>query len=423
MAKTFYFQLKPEGLGTPEVECLASYIHRIAATHGVTLYQLLAHLGAWWGARVGGATPFTKRCQSGRLNGYSPDVEVLVQALEEATGLDVLRSCTLLALRKVCAANSSGATKPSRAWCPICYAEAEALGTPVYDRLIWQIQGIDRCLTHAAPLARECWNCSDIQRNTSSKTSLSRCELCEAPLYGDSMKPRASHADFYNVAHVASLVEFTASNPCFTFESGNFAIFCDRMVERHSRRKLIAHLGDVFHKRWYRWLPKLMTMMEVSTYFDASLIAMLASPEDAAAQADFGFDPIVHQRVSRPSYGDAERSIRSLKCLKDALSGKPPFPSVPTVSSLAGVSSGYMRQNFPELVSRLVKKRKASRSYARHMRTGQVMRLLKDEERSPRFCSERERIKWIANQAHTSISHVRKISDGRKAGKGDANFR
>lgn len=423
MAKTFYFQLKPEGLGTPEVECLASYIHRIADTHGVTLYQLLAHLGAWWGARVGGATPFTKRCQSGKLNGYSPDVEVLVQALEEATGLEVLRSCTLLALKKVCAANSSGATKPSRAWCPICYAEAESLGTPVYDRLIWQIQGIDRCITHDAPLARECWNCGDIQRNTSSKTSLSRCELCNAPLYGDSIKPRASHAELYNVAHVASLVEFTATNPCFTFKLGNFSIFCDRMVERHSRKKLIAHLGDVFHKRWYHLLPKLMSMMEVSTYFDTSLVAMLASPEDAVAQADFGFDPIVHERVSRPSYGDAERKTRSLKCLKDALTGEAPFPSVLTVCSLAGVSRGYMSQNFSWLVSQLVEKRKTSQSRERLRKTGQVVRLLKDEERSSRFRSERERIRWIANRAHTSISHVRKISDGRRTGNRDANFR
>jgi hypothetical protein len=231
------------------------------------------------------------------------------------------------------------------------------------------------------------------------------------------MKAVALRPNLYNIAHVASLLEFTSANPSFTFELGNFTIFCDHMIERHSRKKLMAHLGDVFHKRWYHLRPKLTSMMEVSTYFDTSLVAMLASPDDAVAQSDFGFDPVVHERASRTSYKDAERRSRSLRCLRDAISGAPPYQSVPTVASLAGVSSSYLMHNFPSLVSQLIEKRKKSRSREKLRKTGQVIHLLKKEERLPRFGSERERIRWIASQVDTSISHVRKISDGRRAGK------
>src|SRR6185312_8037119 len=380
MGRTFYFQLQPEGLGTPTVECLASYVHRLAAFHGVTLYQLLAHLDTWWGQRGGSRLmPLSRCCETGRMNGYNRDIEVIVRALEAATGLGVLRACTLLALKNVCAGNMVGATKLSRAWCPICYSEAEALGTPIYDQLIWQIHGIERCSTHGTALAQKCWNCGGLQRNSTSKTLLSRCELCDIPLYKQPIKGRLPQPDLYDLKHVASLVAFTSSNPEFAFELGQFTKFSSYMIGRHTRKKLIAHLGDTFHKRAHHIKPKLTSLMEISTYFDTSMVAILSSPGDAAAQADLGFDPIVHERASRPRYKNAEREMRTLKCLEDALSGTPPFPTVSTVCLIAGVSSGYMIHNFPRLVSQLIEARKRCLSHEKRKKANRVMRLLRNE--------------------------------------------
>lgn len=280
MGKTFYFQLQPEGLGTSEIECLVSYIHRLAASHGVTLYQLLAHLRTWRPPHAENRPALLpKQCHSGRWNGYSPDVEVIVQALEAATGLEVLRACTLLALRNVCAANGTEALKLSRTWCPACYAEAEAHESPIYDRLIWQIQGIETCHIHGVDLAQTCWNCGDIQRNNDSKTSLSLCSRCEAPLSHIALSRNDQPKGLYDIRHITSFLEFTSSDPIFEFELGRMTSFCDFMVERYSRKILMRDLGDVFHKRWYHLKPQLTTMMAISTYFDVPLVSILTSPK------------------------------------------------------------------------------------------------------------------------------------------------
>lgn len=415
MGKTFYFQLHPEGLGTSEVECLVSYIHRLAASHGVTLYQLLAHLRTWRQPRAENRPALLpKQCQSGRWNGYSPDVKVIVQALEAATGLEVLRACTLLALSNVCAANGTGALKLSRAWCPVCYAEAESHESPIYDRLIWQIQGIETCHIHGVGLAQTCWNCGDIQRNNGSKTSLSLCGRCEAPLSHRTLRRNVQPKDLYNIQHIISFFEFTSSNPVFEFELGRMTDFCDLMVQRYSRKILMRDLGDVFHKRWYHLKPQLMSMMAISTYFDTSLVSILTNPKDAAAQAGLGFDPIVNGRGSRPCYRDTDRSSRSLFYLESALSKELNAPSLRKVAILAGVSQNYIRYHFPDLVRQLIALTKKQKSNEKYQKTANVLKIIKAEEISPKFSCERERIRWIAKQANTSIHHVRQIRDGRK---------
>ena len=418
MARTFYFQLRPAGLGTPEVECLASYLHRLAALHGVTLHQLLAHLTTWWETRPNTRpNKLPKHCTSGHFNGYSPDVAVLVSALEAATGSDILRACTLLSLKKVCAANGTGALKLSRAWCSACYADAEAEGSPIYDRLIWQLQGVDHCLTHHTPLMQQCCNCGDVQRNRTSKTLLSHCENCDAPLHVRiplANKPRSERFDTH---HLASLIEFTASNPAHEFQLGPMTTFCDLMVERYTRRKLLEDLGEVFHKRWYLLKPKLTSMMDISTYFDVPLLSILTSPIDAAAQIDFGFSPIIHDKGTSRNYKDSDRRERAYGCLKRALSAKPPYLSLSAVAALADVSSGYLKFNFPGMITRLMELRKRSNSRGMHLKTSLVKTLLKREGRSPRFATEREYIRWVAGRARTSIHHVRQVVEGRKASK------
>lgn len=413
MPRSFYFQLAPEGLGTSEVECLGSYLRRLAAHHGATLFQLLSHLDAWsrhenrgWQRNM----PLSKRCQDGQYGGYSTDVERIVQIAEAATGLDTLRATTLLAMRRVCSRNGIDALKRIRAWCPACYAESYSTGQPVYDRLLWQIQGIHRCPNHNVRLVQRCWNCGCVQKSNCSTTTFDRCELCEAPLAGQAIERCTPRDDIYDLEHVESLIEFTSSDPGLEFEYRQLATFCGLMIKRYTRSALQNHLGNVFHASWRQVRPTLATLLAISAYFDIPVHWILTGPIDAAAQMDLGFDPIVRQRTAR-RYGDPVRSARGWTALNDAINGKPPYPSIPVVASLAGTSTGYLRAKYGKEVDKLVELRRMDDSVTKLAKTRAARRMLKDTKDSGRFTTERERIRWVAQRVPTSIHHVRQIHE------------
>ena len=415
MARTYYFQLQPEGLGTPEAECLASYLHRLAAYHGVTLHQLIEHLRAWEGWSRFSNRILPKNCESGRFNGYSSDTDILVKTLDHATGLNCLRACTLLSLRSVAAGNGVGAIKQSRAWCPACYANADACGLPIYDRQAWQIVGVETCQTHHIPLVSRCWSCGCIQRSQTSKTTLSRCEVCEAILSKSVAAPVIGSDTRYTLRHVASFIAYISSRPDFQFKTGKLTTFCDLMVERYSRRKLMDDLGDVFHRRRYNVRPTLRSLLDLSTYFDIPLTDLLISPTEAAAQIALGFDPVIRKREHRPRARKSEKLDLAVLLLRRALSAGPPYPSVPSICAEAGVCFSYVHNSASDLTDRLVKLRKKSKAQMKLRKMRKITGLLQHEEKRDGFTTERDYIAWIASRAGASISQVRQVYNARKA--------
>lgn len=414
MARTYYFQLKPEGLSTPEAECLSSYLHRLAAYHGVTMHQLISHLRSWKDLNCPFSRELPKHCQSGRFNSYGADIAVLVNALDRATGLNCLSACTLLSVRSVAGRNCVGSVKRSRAWCPACYANAEERGSPIYDRQAWQIVGVETCLTHHIPLATRCWSCGEIQRSQTSRTCLSRCELCEAVLSKNVSTSTIRPDNRYTLRHVASFIAYISARPDLIFSGRNLATFCNLMVDRYTRRKLIEDLGDVFHRRNYNAAPSVSSLLDISTYFDIPLSDLLISPVDAIAQMDLGFDPVIRERDHRPRRDRLKTLDLAILHLRRALSAGPPYPSVHSICAEAGVNTSHVFQSAPSLTERLVKLRRKSNAEEKLRKIGQIARLLKREEEMHQFTTERSRIAWIASRTGASINLVRKICSAQR---------
>lgn len=132
-----------EGVGTQDVESLASYVCRLAAAHAVGAWQvrklLMGHVGPGpcWG-RVK-ETRFEALCAStqGAVN--------LVAALEALTGQSNLSCGTLTKLQHVLSRRCDGLFFPRRRWCPECYRDDEARP---FEPLHWRLQFIQRCPTH-----------------------------------------------------------------------------------------------------------------------------------------------------------------------------------------------------------------------------------------------------------------------------------
>jgi len=408
MASSFYFHLEPQRLGTFEVESLGSYLRRLAAHHGATLFQLLTHLDAW--SRLQGGRPtmhLSKRCQDGQYGGYATDVSHIVRVTEAATGARSLRGTTLLALNQVCARNGIGVRR-CRAWCPACYREAEATGLPPYDRLLWQIQGIHRCPIHNVRLAQRCWQCGGIQKGNASTTTLDRCALCDASLANQSTERCTPRDDIFSMDHVESLLEFTSSVPDVEFKRRHLTTFCRLMMKCHDRRTVDSHLGGTFHTGWQCGAPTLATLLSISSYFDAPVHWILTDPVRTAAQPGLGFDPIVRSRPTR-RYGDPVKAANVLRVLGEVINGKPPFPSIPAVASLAGTSSGYLRAKYGDKVAELVALRRRTNSASKHIKTRRAAKMLTSFKWPADVTTEKERIRCVAQEVSTSISHVRQI--------------
>src|SRR5205085_3499342 len=152
------FRLEPIAIGTPEVECLTSYIARLAAEHCVSprklLYkEVLAPAGM---NTVHYAT--SSEFSASLINGMGHLAGLTVDALEQLTIRHDLQYTTTLIWDRVLSTHLLLRTK--KAWCPICYEEQLNDGRPIYDPLIWTFKIISLCPRHHEPLCQVCPNCN-----------------------------------------------------------------------------------------------------------------------------------------------------------------------------------------------------------------------------------------------------------------------
>ena len=328
---TRFFVVEPIGLGTLSVECMSSLLQRIAVAHGVTRHQFLTYLRDWWRKEHHRHLP---RCEELRWDGYSKNVEIGLAALRDAFGLD-FSSCTLIALKEACAANGIGSIKHYRSWCPACFRDDLAAQGPTYDRLLWRIQGYERCSIHKHKLISICPYCSCTQRSDTTRAELHECSNCYQNLALHDTRSTYSRAPMFGEAQLERLVgdlhviKKTATYPLVRFMS---------MVDIDVNT-VTEDLGDLFHTRRCPVKPQLGSLIAVSAYFDVDIVELLTNPESAASQATLGFSRALPSRRRRPSsLRREERSEWFDSELRKTLEAGPPYPSVPEFCKLRDFS-------------------------------------------------------------------------------------
>lgn len=320
-----YFSLEPVGVGTREVECLASYILRMAHAHGVTRFQLMTHLRYWWARGCGRTLP---RCEELRWSGYSQNVKLALAALEAATDRD-LSPCTLVALSGICAGNCIGSVRHARYWCPACYREDLEHRSFVYDRLIWQIQGYDRCSVHKHALLCICHKCGEDQRNDKSTPSLHLCSACGADLSKSSARKYYRQRPNFGESQVEVLVEALSKKPKFCRSSPLKRYLAAMKRNGADINQMELLLGDVFHTRPFPVRPQLNSLLAVAVYFDTDLVSILSEPTEAARQTNLAVGTLMPERRKRPFAAWGRRRADWIKhAFQAAIEGPPPYPSL-----------------------------------------------------------------------------------------------
>lgn len=402
-----YFPLSPIGIGTRDVECLSSFLHRIAVAHGVTRYQFISHLQRWWAAASGEHLP---RCEELRWDGYSPNVAIALTALRHALG-QTLDGTTLIALRHACAGNCIGSIKHERSWCPRCFEEDIAAGRPAYDRLLWRIQGMERCSTHRLRLFHVCGHCGSGQTRDRAQVEMHVCSLC-----GESLSTPLHKRDFiaepsFGEAQTECLVENLASlsevaeNPLRKFFS---------RVDV-TDRELFKEVGDIFHARHHPTRPQLTSLVAVATFFNVDMVQLLIEPEEAATQATLRIGNATPHRMRRPSsHLRKARTLWFKSQLVEAIAAGPPYASTAEFCRTRDYSVTAARNSFPNLTSELSEKHLAWSNAVAKMHLKDATIALKRLNASRDQLTLKSFTRLIARESGAPLHMVRKLIDSKK---------
>lgn len=179
-ARSTLYPLEPIGVGTSWVECLTSYIARLADAHcvfsGVLIYKMIIPLMSEYTSEERQHPLFrADGNKSNLLNGTGIRATIAVQSLETLTERTDLRALTLLTLTDVLPLR--GLIRLTKAWCPGCYEEWRRAGKIIYDPLLWVLQEVSVCVRHSQYLRMSC-PYSDCARSLPALTWRSQSGYC-----------------------------------------------------------------------------------------------------------------------------------------------------------------------------------------------------------------------------------------------------
>jgi len=182
--------LQPQGNGTALIECLTSYVSRLAASHCVSQAALLSSTIApliakkYWlqgGARQGRrgnalSKSFTIHARA--INGIGVIASDWVRALQRLTLRNDLAQLTMLEWESVF--SHRNLLRAARAWCPDCYDNWASTEQPIYEPLLWAFREVEVCVFHQRRLRASCPNCNRALQWLSRSATPGFCEKCDA---------------------------------------------------------------------------------------------------------------------------------------------------------------------------------------------------------------------------------------------------
>ncbi|MBI4496626.1 MAG: TniQ family protein [Chloroflexi bacterium] len=363
------FPLAPVGIGTPETECLTSYITRLAEAHGVLTRDLVVHeLAGFLGrahlaqSRNLGLLSAFWRNETRALNGTRTLAHNMVQGLEALTGRQGLRFLTLLTWTEVLPVQQL--QRRSRAWCPHCYEEWRQAKQTVYEPLLWSLAPVTICPRHRRLLQGIC-PYPDCRQRSHWLSARSRCGYCArcGRFLGSSVAPAADEGDSLTeqeamariwVAHAVG--ELIAAAPGLGFVPRREQIV-DAITASAERltggnisawaRKLGMAVLTVSNWRWKEARPSLWLLLQVCARLGTTPLGFLTGE---ASQVS-GQAVLRHELAHRPPRVHTVVDPKvARRALEQILAGdEMPPPSLREVGQRLGLTYATLRHHLPEL--------------------------------------------------------------------------
>lgn len=349
------YRLAPIGLGTALVESAASYIHRLAAAHGLPTWVLVRHELAPRFRRPSVALP-NGHCDlfgpmGATINGNNPTAAEMASILEALTGQGGLINLTFKPW--AWGLSTGRLIRRHQAWCPGCLEEWRAQGTVIYQPLIWSLENLQTCPAHECALEHQCRACGRSHTPLGRHHWNGRCPKCRAWLGGAVAAP-AGLSEWQRFSAQETLFFMAAvSRPAVPPPESCFAANVAGVVEtlfKGNRSAFVRVAG--FHQRTVSaWTngsqhPSLSSLMMLAYRFNPSPIEWLTKPRLAESCQIIRK---VDLREIRPKL--TRHSGETLRAtLEEATRStvEPPL-SLAAVCRQIGAHQSYAAKRFPDL--------------------------------------------------------------------------
>lgn len=369
------YQLSPIGIGTPNVESLASYVNRLAEAHCLNPSTLIVEVIA---PRVnkGLVRHITSRKLNTlfnlahTLNGTGEIATNLIEALEALTLRNDLRCLTLLNWSDVLL--SRALIRTHKTWCPQCYHNWHISDREIYDPLLWSIANVKMCHSHQIPLQDTCPHCH--QNKLPLLTWKSRnayCSRCTQLLVPETITPEmtvleSNKHDRWNISVVDNIGDLVGHISCPPYPSRTqiypkILMAINKVTEGNIAS--FAKLLNLPKNTVWGWcreksFPPIDSLLKIVALLNLSLVEFLLNDIDVLdlntvkqtetpkisrpkRRASQKFNPLLVQTVLIESLNEPDELV----------------PSIRELSLKLGCDSRTLLRHFPDLCHEIVAKR------------------------------------------------------------------
>ena len=357
-----FFHLSPVGLRTSMVECLTSYICRLAQAHSVTpgvLYhrEVIKHGPTHRNMFACGiktsARSFT--CCVNATGGVATD---FVSAIGEMTARDDLQYLTLLPWKPLLP--TPLLMRGVAAWCPVCLTSWQQTGKPVYVPLLWTLDVVKFCPFHWHALPVSCPHCSLPQPLLGRCAWVGFCTRCKRWLGSDSgngnaersslLRQETSDWEIWVANQIADLIETGFRSPSLlTTAQLSQLIRVGTDLEGMSgfARILGVSVGSIGHWRIGDKRPTLPVYLRLARVFGVTLVSLLTGKISPAQIGSLDLASLPHWRNlwARQPFGfDRLKTVQQMDL---ALKEFPPR-SLKSFQNRNRYHSATLHKHFPE---------------------------------------------------------------------------
>lgn len=377
--RSVLYQIRPAGIGTPETECLTSYLARLANTHHVTVGSLLLCY----------VLPYLRDMPTESERG---PLDSLLIAMRAANGADTLAARLVGAVEQLTLTTGAQWTtlivwgevfsrrnlqRRFRAWCRDCYMEQSVGGGPLYDHLIWVVAPVKVCVRHQCLLTEKCPECQKRLWPVQSRYLPGFCSYCQAwlgatgeqaVLEGDGAIIGDLNYELWAAEQIGGMI---AASPILRAAPGRQDVAtaikhcCDILMEGNG--SILSHLLGVAKTTGPHWcqgksVPSLSTLVRLSYFTRVPLLKLLTDPSGVRDHlSSHPIDIGDRQRLSsRPPIRPNSPAFQKLREQIEAAVGESPPPSLDEVARRLGYKYAYaLQMKFPELSKQIISNHRA----------------------------------------------------------------
>ncbi|MCM3358646.1 TniQ family protein [Psychrobacillus sp. MER TA 171] len=351
-SRTILYNLEPEGIGTPYMESLTSYIARLAAAHSVSIAILLKKILEPELSLIHIKDDLIKGLYNSTSNYINKNNSITldyVNALEFLTGRNDIRNLTMLNWQGILTRKIMG---DYRKWCPACFNRMVTNSEEIYEPLIWYLDAIENCDIHEIPLKDSCNNCKKKLPFLHSRIIVGYCQYCGSWL-GEKVIQKGSLTEMekFIVLNYKQLIENTSMLKYFP--SKNFiSLFLKKMVEegggtsiRSLARYLNINSSSFYNYLYGRNIPDKYYLIKIVSKLNSTVYELI-----------YGENIIINDVNRFNSYSRRNTPLKIIKyIIEEKLSSENP-KSLSKISRESGFGSDTAKKHFPGLCANLEEK-------------------------------------------------------------------